>query len=394
MSVVQESTQTTNVTGKSLFARLNARFDLRAYTMIIALVVIWLFFTVLTEGRFLTPRNLSNLARQVSITSILAIGMVMVIVTTHIELSVGSVLGLTGGIAAILQVWHFVSTPVAILVALAFGVLIGAFHGYWVAYHNVPAFIVTLAGLLAYRGVLLGITKGQTVAPLDPNFKILSSGYLSLVPGIILTAIIIISLVLSRILSRRSKLKYGFKVLPLYLEILTTVLYCGLIILATYVLYQYEGIPYPVIIVLVLAVIFSFITNNTKFGRQVYAMGGNIEAARLSGINVRRRTLVVFILAGFLASIAGVLTTARLNAGTITAGDGMEMDAIASCVIGGTSFLGGIGSIPGAVLGALVMASIDNGMSMMNTESYWQMIIKGIILLLAVWLDIKTKKNK
>ncbi|HHT47821.1 MAG TPA: sugar ABC transporter permease [Firmicutes bacterium] len=394
MSVVRESTESTFVTRKSLFSRLNARFDLRAYTMIIALVIIWLFFTVLTEGRFLTPRNISNLARQVSITAILAIGMVMVIVTTHIELSVGSILGLTGGIAGILQVWYHVPTPVAILVALVFGALIGAFHGYWVAYHNVPAFIVTLAGLLAYRGILLGITKGQTVAPLHPSFRVFSSGYLGLVPGVILTSIIIIGLVFVRVWSRRSKLKYGFKVTPLYLDILTTILYCGLIILATYVLYQYEGIPYPVIVVLFLAIIFSFITNNTKFGRQVYAMGGNVEAARLSGINVRRRTLVVFIFAGLLASIAGVLTTARLNAATITAGEGAELDAIASCVIGGTSFLGGIGSIPGAVLGALVMASIDNGMSMMNTEAYWQPIIKGSILLLAVWLDIKTKKNK
>lgn len=393
MSVVRESTESTIVARKSLFSRLNARFDLRAYTMIIALVIIWLFFTILTEGRFLTPRNISNLARQVSITAILAIGMVMVIVTTHIELSVGSILGLTGGLAGILQVWYHVSTPVAILIALLCGALIGAFHGYWVAYHNVPAFIVTLAGLLAYRGILLGITKGQTVAPLAPSFKVLSSGYLALVPGIILSSIIIIGLVLTSILSRRSKIKYGFKVKPLYLEILTTIVYCGLIILATYVLYQYEGIPYPVIVVLVLAIIFSFITNNTKFGRQVYAMGGNVEAARLSGINVRRRTLVVFVLAGLLASIAGVLTTARLNAATITAGDGAELDAIASCVIGGTSFLGGVGSIPGAVLGALVMASLDNGMSMMNVEAYWQPIIKGSILLLAVWLDIKTKKK-
>ncbi|NLY91840.1 MAG: sugar ABC transporter permease [Firmicutes bacterium] len=393
MSVVRESTESTIVARKSLFSRLNARFDLRAYTMIIALVIIWLFFTILTEGRFLTPRNISNLARQVSITAILAIGMVMVIVTTHIELSVGSILGLTGGLAGILQVWYHVSTPVAILIALLCGALIGAFHGYWVAYHNVPAFIVTLAGLLAYRGILLGITKGQTVAPLAPSFKVLSSGYLALVPGIILSSIIIIGLVLTSILSRRSKIKYGFKVKPLYFEILTTIVYCGLIILATYVLYQYEGIPYPVIVVLVLAIIFSFITNNTKFGRQVYAMGGNVEAARLSGINVRRRTLVVFVLAGLLASIAGVLTTARLNAATITAGDGAELDAIASCVIGGTSFLGGVGSIPGAVLGALVMASLDNGMSMMNVEAYWQPIIKGSILLLAVWLDIKTKKK-
>jgi D-xylose transport system permease protein len=388
------STQSTTapVPEQSFWKRLSLRFDARSYTMILALVVIWLIFTVLTEGRFLIPRNLSNLSRQMSITAVLAIGMVMVIVATHIDLSVGSVLGLTGGIAAVLQVWYHWETPWVILAAVTLGALIGAWHGFWVAYQKVPAFIVTLAGYMAYRGILLGVLKGLTVAPMFPSFKIISSGYLDLLPGVILVTVSILALVIGRFRSRAAKLRYGFQVRPLVLEILQVLFYCALIILATYTLYQYEGIPYPVILVLILTLIFAFITNNTKFGRQVYAMGGNVEAARLSGINVRRRTMVVFILASVLASIAGVLTTARLNAATITAGTGAEMDAIASCVIGGTSLMGGVGNIPGAIIGALVMASLDNGMSMMNTEAFWQFIIKGFILLLAVWVDIKTKK--
>ncbi|HEX3044689.1 MAG TPA: sugar ABC transporter permease [Bacillota bacterium] len=380
---------------KGFFGRLSFKFDVRAYTMIIALAAIWILFSFLTEGRYLIPRNISNLSRQMSITAVLAIGMVMVIVATHIDLSVGSVLGLSGGLAAVLQVWYHVPTVWAILAALTLGVIIGAWHGYWVAYQKVPAFIVTLAGLLAYRGIILGMIKGLTVAPMWPDFKIISSGYLDLIPGILLTAIAILFLIIGRIRSRRSKLKYGFEVRPILLEILTAVFYSGLILLAVFWLYQYEGIPYPILVVLALVIIFSFITKNTQFGRQVYAMGGNVEAARLSGINIRRRTMMVFILASLLASIAGVLATARLNAATTTAGQNMELDAIASCVIGGTSLMGGTGTIPGAIIGALVMASIDNGLSMMNTEAFWQSVIKGFVLLFAVALDIRTKtKNK
>ena len=391
MSTNQAATSTA-LPEKSLWTRLNTKFDIRAYTMIIALLAIWITFTSLTEGRFLIPRNLSNLSRQMSITAVLAIGMVMVIVATHIDLSVGSVLGLTGGVAAVLQVWYHVPTPITILVTLALGALIGLWHGFWVAYQKVPAFIVSLAGYMAYRGILLGAIKGLTVAPMFPDFKIISSGYLSLIPGIVITVLALMALIYGRVRSRMSKRKYGFKTTPLILEILVTLFYCGLIVAGVYILYQYEGIPYPIILVLALTLIFTFITKNTKFGRQVYAMGGNIDAARLSGINVRRRTLVVFVLASLLASIAGILTTARLNAATTTAGSGAELDAIASCVIGGTSLLGGIGSIPGAILGALVMASLDNGMSMMNAEAFWQYIVKGFVLLLAVWMDIKTKK--
>ncbi|MCL6588372.1 MAG: sugar ABC transporter permease [Firmicutes bacterium] len=391
---VAEGAEAPQAREKSFLGRLSFKFDVRAYTMIIALAAIWILFTFLTEGRYFIPRNISNLSRQMSITAVLAIGMVMVIVATHIDLSVGSVLGLTGGLAAVLQVWYHWPTVWAILAALALGVIIGAWHGYWVAYQRVPAFIVTLAGLLAYRGMVLGMIKGLTVAPMWPDFKIISSGYLGLVPGVILTAIAILALIFGRIRSRRAKLKYGFEVRPLLLEILTIIVYSGLILLVVYWLYQYEGIPYPILVVLALVIIFSFITKNTQFGRQVYAMGGNVEAARLSGINIRRRTMMVFILASLLASIAGVLATARLNAATTTAGQNMELDAIASCVIGGTSLMGGTGTIPGAIIGALVMASIDNGLSMMNTESFWQLVIKGFVLLLAVWVDIKTKTKK
>ncbi|MGD8399443.1 MAG: sugar ABC transporter permease [Bacillota bacterium] len=375
-----------------LWTRLNSKFDIRAYTMILALIGIWVIFTFLTGGRFLTPRNLSNLSRQMSITGVLAIGMVMIIVANHIDLSVGSILGLTGGIAAIMHVWRHIPAPWAILAALTLGGIIGAWHGYWVAYQKVPAFIVTLSGYMAYRGILLGIQKGQTVAPMSPGFTAISSGYLEPISGTALTAIAIIALIYFRFRARNNKIKYGFKVKSLFLEILQTAFYSCVIIASALILYQYEGIPYPVIIMLVLTLILTLITTKTKFGRQVYAMGGNIDAARLSGINVRRQTLIIFVVAGLLASVAGVLTTARLSAATITAGQGAEMDAIASCVIGGTSFTGGVGTIPGAILGALVMASLDNGMSMMNTEAFWQFIIKGFILLIAVWFDIKTKK--
>jgi D-xylose transport system permease protein len=383
-----------SVQEKNFWQRLSFKIDLRAYTMIIALVGIWILFTLLTDGRYLIPRNISNLSRQMSITAVLAIGMVMIIVATHIDLSVGSILGFTGGLAAILQVWYHVPTVWAILAALTLGALIGAWQGYWVAYHAVPAFIVTLAGQLIFRGATMGSIQLMTIAPMWPDFKIISSGYLSLIPGIVFTTIGILALIIGRLRSRQSKIKYGFSVRPLLLELLITAFYCGLIILAAFILYQYEGIPYPIIIVLGLVLIFTFITKNTQFGRQVYAMGGNAEAARLSGINIRRRTMAIFILMGLLSAIAGVLATARLDAATTTAGTNMELDAIASCVIGGTSFLGGIGSIPGAILGALVMASIDNGLSMMNVESFWQFIVKGLVLLFAVWIDIKTKTSK
>jgi D-xylose transport system permease protein len=377
---------------RSFWNRLNMRFDARAYTMIIALVGIWVLFSVLTGGKFILPRNISNLSRQMCIVSVLAIGMVMVIVATHIDLSVGSVLGLTAGLAAVLQVWYRWPTLPVILVTLALGAIIGLWHGYWVAFQKVPAFIVTLAGYMAYRGVLLWVLKGATVSHMNLDFMQIMGGYLDLLPGLILTAIAIFFLIYGRLRSRMSKLKYGFEVRPWWLELSTIVFFCILIGVAVWVFYQYDGIPYPIVLVMLMVLLFTFITNNTQFGRQVYAMGGNVEAARLSGINIRMRTVLVFVLASTMAAVAGLFFASRLDAATITAGQNAELDAIASCVIGGTSFAGGVGTIPGAIIGALVMASVDNGMSMMNMDACWQMMIKGLILLLAVWLDMRTKK--
>ncbi|MDA8212026.1 MAG: sugar ABC transporter permease [Clostridia bacterium] len=377
----------------SLAGRLSLIKDIRAYTMIFALLAIWVYFAFATDGAFLSSRNLSNLARQMAVTSILATGMVLVIVAGHIDLSVGSVVGLTGGVAAILHVWLGWGAVPAILVALLLGLGIGLFQGYWVAYQGVPAFIVTLSGMMAFRGILLGIANGQTIAPLQDSFKNIGQGYLNEATGYALAALAIAFTIAMMMKKRQARIKYGFEVSSLPMEALTITFYCALIAVMVGIMNKYEGIPVPVLLVAVLVITFTFITNKTRFGRQIYAIGGNPEAARFSGIDIKKRLLIIFVINGLLAAIAGVVLTARLNAATISAGQMYELDAIASTVIGGTSLMGGVGSIPGAIVGALVMASLDNGMSMLNTEAFWQYIVKGFILLIAVWMDIASKKR-
>jgi len=369
------------------------RVDLRAYTMILALIVIWIFFSFMNDY-FLTARNLSNLFLQMSVTSILAIGIVLVIVSGNIDLSVGAIVGLTGGVAAILHVWYDWATLPAILVAIALGALIGLLHGWLVAYHMIPAFIVTLGGMMAYRGILMGITKGQTVAPLDESFKFIGQAYLPKRIGVILGLIAILFLIYTTFNNRRSRKNYGLEVASITYDVSKLVLFSLLIALFVIVMNAYKGIPIPIILVLILAIIFTFIANKTRFGRQVYAIGGNKEAARLSGININRRILVVFMISGTLSAIAGVVLTARVNAATIGAGNMYELDAIAAAVIGGTSLMGGSGTIIGAIIGALVMATLDNGMSIMNLDMFWQYIVKGLILVLAVWVDIYSRNRQ
>ena len=367
--------------------------NIRTYTMISVLVGIWIIFTIITGGTFLSARNLALLARQASVTSVLAIGMVFVIVAGHIDLSVGSVLGLCGGVMAILQSrmqWDVIPT---LVVTILLGTLIGAWHGFWVAYKKVPAFIVTLGGYLMFRGVLLGITKSVSISLSSPILKAIGQDYLQKGAGIILAVIAVIATIIMVFKARASREKYNLDVPPIYQSILKVCLFSILIIGFVLVMNNYEGIPIPVIIVLCLTLVFNFIATKTKFGRCVYAIGGNPEAAMLSGIDNKRYTLLVFIISGFLSAIAGIILTGRLNAATSNAGAMAEMDAIAACVIGGTSMTGGIGSIPFALIGALVMASLDNGMSLLNTESFWQQIIKGLILILAVWVDMSTKKK-
>lgn len=374
-------------------SKLSFKFDLQSYTLIIALICIAIIFTFFTGGEFLSSRNISNLFTQMSIIAVLAIGMTLVIVAGHIDLSVGSIVGVTGGIAAMLQVWQGWSTPVVVLAAIIIGGLIGLWQGWWVAYRAVPAFIVTLGGMLIFRGVLIGLSDGQTISSLNTSFKQIGNSYLPFIPGYIIATIAVILMIAFTVNGRRKRKEMGLLLLPSVIDYGKVTVYSVVLLVITYMLNRYLGIPIPFLIVAVIALVFMFITTKTAFGRRIYAIGGNPEAAALSGINIKRNTLYVFISMGALAGVAGVLLTARLNAATVSAGNSYELDAIAACVIGGTSLMGGKGKIFGAIIGALIMASIDNGMSMMNIGAYWQYIVKGLILILAVWVDI-ISKNK
>ncbi|MEG6590543.1 MULTISPECIES: sugar ABC transporter permease [Paenibacillus] len=376
----------------TLWGSLFGKMDVRAYTMVGALVLIWVFFGLL-DPTFLTPRNLSNLFTQMSVTSILAIGMVLVIVAGHIDLSVGSILGLTGGLAAIFSNWLELPAIVVILATLAAGAILGLVQGWLVAYKMIPAFIVTLGGMMVFRGTLMGVTKSMTIPVSDKVLALLGNAYFASGFGIILGVLAIALIVWSTLRKRRSRQKYGFEVAPFVVDVIKMAALSLLVIAFVLVMNAYKGIPFPIIFVIVLAAIFFFLSTKTTFGRHIYAIGGNLEAARLSGINIRRKTMTVFLLSGLLASIASIILTSRLASATITAGNMAEMDAIAACVIGGTSLMGGAGTVLGALIGALVMTSLDNGMSLMGLESFWQYVVKGSILVFAVWLDISNRRK-
>lgn len=375
--------------------------------MVFALLAIWFVLSLATDGTFTDARNLSNLFRQTAINAYLAIGMVFVITAGHIDLSVGSVTGLAGAIAAMMQVrwlpalgvaWGvewlqpgWPTTLIAAGAAIVIGLLIGIWQGVWVAYGRVPAFIVTLGGLLIFRGTILGITKGVNIGPMHQSFRDLGQAYLSTTTGIILAVVAVIAIFASSFVSRRNRLKHGLPVRAQWIDLSVAAVYSAIAVAFVVVMHQYRGIPQPVIFLIIVALICAFVFSRTRMGRYAVAIGGNLEAARLSGLNVRKVTVQIFALMGALAGLAGVILTARLNAATANAGNQFELNAIAAAVIGGTSLAGGKGSIAGALLGALIMASVDNGLSMLNVQAFWQQIIKGLILMTAVLLDARTR---
>lgn len=387
-----------------------AKIDLRSYTIVLALLALWIILSVFTDGAFLTPRNLSNLFRQGSVVAFIAVGMVLVIAAGQIDLSAGALAGLAGAMAALAQVrWlpalaestgieaiasGWPSTIIAVLIAIGCGVILGGVQGLGVAYGNVPAFIVTLGGSLVFRGWLLGLTRGVNIGPMDPTYQMLGQAYLSPTLGTWLGVVAVLAIVGFTIHSRIRKQNHGFPVKALWLEVLAVVAMSALVIWFIVQMNNFRGIPVPVVILLVLVGIFTFVTTRTQFGRYTYAIGGNAEAARLSGINIRRNILRIFMVVGAMAGVSGAVLTSRLNVATANAGNQFELNAIAACVIGGTSLAGGEGTIPGAMIGALIMASVDNGMSLMNVESFWQQIIKGLILAAAVLIDVNTRKSK
>ena len=283
----------------------------------------------------------------------------------------------------------------SVLIGVLVGIVLGVWQGFWIAYQKVPSFIVTLGGMIMFRGIYLVITDGVTITPLAKSFTVLAQGFIPPVLGMTLAVISGVLFTVGVIRGRASKKKYGIKTDNLIVMIVKIVLGWGLIVVVVWWMNRYLGIPMPVIILLVLALIFTFVAIKTEFGRNLYAIGGNVEAARFSGINIERTTMMMFILMGMLSAVTGVLLTARMDGATASAGTNFELDAIAACVIGGASLSGGQGSIFFALVGALVMASLDNGMSLMNTSSYFQFIVKGLVLIVAVWFDVWTsQKNK
>ena len=369
------------------------RFNLQVLVRLGAIVLIALFFTWTTDGAWLSPRNVSNLLRQTAITGILAVGMVFVIISAEIDLSVGSMMGLLGGAAAIFDVWLGWPLPLTIVVTLVLGLLLGTWNGWWVAYRKVPSFIVTLAGMLAFRGILVGITDGTTVAPTTPAMSQIGQSYL---PGGVgfgfgFAGLALFILWQWRLRLRRQQLGLSQPAASgtVARQAITAVLVLG----AIWLLNDYRGVPTPVLLLALLLLGGMFMATRTAFGRRIYAIGGNIDAARLSGINVARTKLAVFAINGVMVAIAGLILSSRLGAGSPSAGNIAELDAIAACVIGGTSLAGGVGSVAGAVMGAFIMASLDNGMSMMDVPTFWQYIVKGAILLLAVWMDTATRRR-
>lgn len=381
---------------KSMF-----KSNIREYGMLIALVVIMVFFWVVTDGTLMRPVNLTNLILQNSYIIIMALGMLLIIIAGGIDLSVGSVAGFVGGVAAVLIVRYDVNVYLAMLISLVIGGLIGVWQGYWIAYVKIPAFIVTLAGMLIFRGLSLWLLGGESVGPFPESFQSIASGFIpdffhnsgfhltTVLIGIVLSAL----LIFLDIQARRNNRKYEFQVSPLPLFIVKNVIITGAIMGLCILMASYKGLPNVLILMMVLIVIYTFLTNQTVLGRRIYALGGNEKAAKLSGVNTKKLLFLTFVNMGLLAAVAGMVYAARLNSATPKAGNGMELDVIAACYIGGASTTGGIGTVIGAIVGAFVMGVMNNGMSIMGVNIDWQQVIKGMVLLLAVFFDV-SQKNK
>ncbi len=390
---------------ENVFSYLVKQFqaNIQTYAIMVAMVGIWILFSIATGGWYVSPQNFSNLFRQMTVTSFLACGMVLVIVTGNIDLSVGKLAGFVSVVVAHYQafVWTerlpnqpILTTTLSVLIGLLVGTVFGAMQGYVISYLRVPSFIVTLGGMWILNGGILLVTQGKTIPANQPLFSWIAQGYLPPYLGWIVAAVVVALLFYGMFNSRQKKRRYGFELLPLYLDVLKTILYAALVIVYVAVVNLYNGIQVPVLLLAITAVIMSYVSNNTRFGRYAYAIGGNREAARLSGVNINKNVFRIFVLMGFLCGVSGVVLASYVGYGTIAAGQGYELDAIASCILGGTSTLGGEGTILGAMVGSLIMASLTTGLQMLNVQPAWQYLVKGVVLILAVYTDVYFKKRR
>ena len=375
--------------------------NIRQYGMVLALVFIMALFQVLTGGILFRPMNITNLVLQNSYVLILGVGMLLCIVTGNVDLSVGSVVAFVGAVAAVFMIDLHMPVVPGIILTLLVGLLVGSFHGYFIAYRKIPPFIVTLGGMLIFRGLTMVILKGQTKAPFAKSIQNIAAGYLpgdfkiaglnaiAILAGLVLSAIFIAV----QLNMRKRKKKYDFEVLPVGLEIVKITLVVLAINTLTLLLAAHNGIPLVLILLASLIFIYTFITQKTISGRHIYALGGNEKAARLSGVNTHRVMFWVYANMGLLAAVAGLVVAGRLNAATPKAGTNFELDAIAACYIGGASASGGVGTVLGTIVGGLVMGVLNNGMSIMGVSVDWQQAIKGMVLLAAVCFDVYTKSK-
>ena len=375
--------------------------NLREYGLLISLVAIMVFFQVKTDGTLFQPLNLTNLILQNSYIIVMALGMLLVIVAGHIDLSVGSVCGFVGAVAAVLMVEYEMHFVPATLICLVLGGAIGAAQGYWVAFYKIPSFIVTLAGMLVFKGLALAVLGGSSVGPFPADFQLLSTGFipdpfsgenlriLSLVVGVLIA----LGLLISKVRDRADRLKHGMDTEPTAFFVVKNLVFVVMITAFSYLLSSYKGLPNVLIVMLLLMFAYDFVTSKTTVGRRIYALGGNEKAARLSGIKTERLTFYTFINMGVLAALAGLIFAARLNTATPKAGLGFELDVIAACFIGGASASGGVGKVLGAVIGAFIMGVMNNGMSIMGIGIDWQQVIKGLVLLGAVCIDVYNKNK-
>jgi putative multiple sugar transport system permease protein len=380
------------------------RQNIRDYGMFIALFVIWTIFAILTDGIFISSRNISNLLNQTGYIAVLGVGMTLVIVIRHIDLSVGFLSGFLGAIAAIAIAFWGWPAWAAIILVLVLGLLLGFIPGVLVGKVGIPAFVATLAGWLIYRGAILLVTEstGTIIVPNDA-FNAIGNKYIPDIPGLenflpgvhkltlLLGILAIILYIYSSLRSRRTKQAYNFEVLPMNIFILQLVFVSLLVGGITWVLAGYNGLSWTVVIMLIVVAIYYFVTTKTVLGRHIYAIGGNPEAAQLSGVSVKRITYLVFGQMGMLAALSGILFTSRLQSATTTAGTLFELDAIAAAFVGGVSAAGGVGKVTGAVIGALVMTSLTSGMNLMGIGISYQYIVRGIVLAAAVIFDVATR---
>ncbi|MBB6467314.1 multiple monosaccharide ABC transporter permease [Aminobacter carboxidus] len=394
--------------------------NLREYGLVLALVIIMVFFQVMTNGILFLPVNLTNVVLQNSYIIVMALGMLLVIVAGHIDLSVGAVAGFIGAVAALLMVDYGVNPLLAGLLCIALGAAIGGVQGYFIAYMKIPSFIVTLAGMLVFKGLLLNVLSGRSVGPFPPVFQLLSAGFIpdflgpvTLVAprlnaaggptpgtGIVLhsTTMLIGILIVAAMLyfalkSRRNREEHGYAAEPFSFFVVKNLVLSGIILFLMYKFASFKGLPNVLVVMGILIALFVFVTKRMTFGRRIYAMGGNEKAAKLSGIQTERLTFYIFVIMGMLAALAGLIYSARLNMATPKAGAGLELDVIAAVFVGGASALGGVGQVAGAVIGAFIMGVMNNGMGVMGINIDWQQVIKGLVLLGAVAFDLYNKKK-